>query len=86
MQNIVYIIDNGGIGPVLGYEAERFKKLEQSLKKGGYRECTIEELKRFKNIEVTTTTINSIKGKKIEMKEDVEHKEVFLDTDRGAEE
>lgn len=86
MQNIVYIIDNGGIGPVLGYEAEKFKKLEQSLKKGGYRECTIEELKRFKNIEVSSTTVNPIKGKKIEMKDEVGDRDVFLGTDRGGEE
>lgn len=51
MQDVVYVIDGKGIGPILGYTTERFKKLESNLKRTGYRTPTIEELKKFKNIE-----------------------------------
>ena len=52
MDNIVYIIDNAGHGPVLGYEKQKYEKLQATLKKSGYRLASIEELKKFKNIEV----------------------------------
>lgn len=48
----VYIIDNAGKGPVMGYDPKKYEKLSQSFKKSGYRKATIEELSRFKNIEL----------------------------------
>lgn len=51
MQDLIYVIDRAGKGPVLGYTADRYEKMKSSLDRAGYRKATIEELKEHKNIE-----------------------------------
>lgn len=55
MENVIYIIDRKGIGPLLGYTEAKYKKLESVLTRSGYRHATVDEIKKFKSIEELPT-------------------------------
>lgn len=66
MQDIVYVIDRAGKGPLLGYTAEKYARMEKALKNAGYRVAKIEEIKKFKDIEVVPESSKSTKKDKKE--------------------